>query len=111
MKIYCSCNNCNRKVYLSANVKTRQGLANLRGRFFNINCPHCKINIYMDVNLVCAESNKGVAPIPGVGAGTLIGLIGGPFGMIIGGVIGWIIGGGVRQDDKQAVKYFNDHFI
>jgi len=92
-------------------VKTRQGLANLWGRFFNINCPHCRNDSYTDTNSVYAEYSKGAAPIPGVGGGATVGMIGGPLGMIIGGIIGGAIGGGISQNDKQAVKYFNDHFI
>jgi hypothetical protein len=111
MKIYCSCNNCDRKVYLSAKVRTRQGLANIWGRHFNINCPHCKNNSYTDTNLVYAESSKDVAPIPGIGGGTVIGMIGGPLGMIFGAIIGGVVGGSVSHSDKQAVKYFNNHFI
>ena len=111
MKIYCICNSCNNKVYLSSTAQSRQQLAVNWGIYFSINCNNCQSPNWVYVNKVRAEtSQRNTLYATGAGGG-LVGSIAGPIGVVIGFIAGGIVGGVGLSKDKEAVDRFNNSYL
>ena len=108
MKLYLHCHNpnCNHKIYLASNAKSRRQLANTWGAYFNITCPNCGHTYQYNVNQVKAETSDGA--VPGALIGGLIGLLGGPIGLLLGGTVGGAISNSTAQ---QEVDKFNNNYL
>src|SRR5688572_22163228 len=100
MKIYCNCNSCNNKMYLSFTAQTRQQLANAWGNYFSINCKTCQSPNQVYINSVIAETTQGNIPYATGAGGGLVGAIAGPIGVVFGLVVGGIAGGVALSKDK-----------
>ena len=111
MKIFYSCNLHGQKVYLESNAKTRRQLANAWGHVFTINCPLCRTQHQIDVNIVRAESSHNITPVPAALGGGLVGVLAGPLGIFIGLAIGGYTGGKIRNNDIQDVNNFNTYYL
>ena len=107
MKLFIYCDNCSEKIYLKAEAKTKRELATKIGEHFNIVCPNCKNRQKFHVNEVEAESESSNA-IGGAILGGVLGLIGGPIGALSGSTIGGALGYGSDENDRKAVKRFNN---
>lgn len=106
MKLYLYCHNCNHKIYLNSDAKSRRQLANSWGTNFNITCPNCGHTYRYHVNHVSAETSDGA--VPGAFIGGLLGLLGGPIGLLVGGIAGGAIS---NENAKSEVNRFNSNYI
>lgn len=106
MKIFIHCYNCNSKLFLKSQAKTRRQLAGQWGPYFNITCPTCRHTYQYHVNFVNAETSDSAAP--GAVVGGLIGLLGGPIGLLLGGAVG----GAISNSNAQTeVNSFNNNYL
>lgn len=111
MRIFCTCEYCNQRVYLASDAKSRRQLSNSWGPVFGINCSSCRQHNNVHVNSVRAEATHNLTPLPTAGGGIVLGIIGGPLGMIIGGIIGGVSGGFMRSNDIKSVNWFNNNYV
>ncbi len=116
MRLFFICKNCQRKVYLNTDAKSRKQLASEWGKTFPIQCGECEIKNLVNVNEVFAEPSIDSplsTPVSGsIIAGALIGStvpgLGTVFGGLIGGVIGRIwIDNSVKIDEAQVAQFNN----
>jgi len=111
MKIYCKCNLCNGKIYLSSPAQSRQQLANNFGTNFFLNCSHCQLPNQVHINFVNAEPSYDKIPYFTILGGGLLGILAGPLGIFIGLAAGGTTGGIVRSRDIESVKRFNSNYL
>ena len=112
MKIFVLCSNCNWKTYLKPLAKTRQELSYSYGTQIQIDCSHCNNRNYLHINQVTAEASSNKIYLSGGGIGTVIGILGGPFGMLLGAAAGGLIGGAVgNKNEQDAVRRFNNSYL
>ena len=111
MKIYCNCNSCNNKVYLSSSAQTRQQLSDSWGNYFSVTCKTCNTPNEVHVNSINAEITQGNTPYATGAGGGVVGAIAGPIGVVIGIVTGGIAGSVTLSKDKEAVNRFNNYYL
>jgi DNA-directed RNA polymerase subunit RPC12/RpoP len=107
MQLYLHCPNCDRKIILKSEAKTRHELAIQFGNSFFITCPHCQHQSLYNVQNVFAETDQKIAATGAI-IGGLIGLIFGPEGALIGSAIGGAGGLARDEEEKKAVQRFNN---
>ncbi|MCO5268984.1 MAG: hypothetical protein M9897_08835 [Brumimicrobium sp.] len=111
MKIFCSCNICNSRIYLASTAQSRHHLASNFGMIFTISCTNCHSKNQIHVNLVTAESSYGKTSYVTAAGGGLMGIVAGPLGILIGVVIGGAAGGFAVSKEKEAVRRFNNNYL
>jgi len=102
MRLYVTCPNTKRRIYLSLIVEKRSQIQEP----FGIDCPFDNETHWYNREDVNAEPSLGTSAIGTILGGLVGAIVGGPIGAILGGGAGLVIGNNNEEEERRRVRNF-----